>query len=85
MVHVVITAAITIAAYFLGLHVYASLDTALKPLSPGLEGALAFKNDISIHTNPYRNKDFAESDQWLAGWNLAASFKPSSKISGIKV
>lgn len=65
--------------------VYASLDTALKPPSPGLEGALAFKNDISIHTNPYRNKDFAESDQWLAGWNLAASFKPSSKISGIKV
>lgn len=65
--------------------VYASLDAALKPLSPGLEGALAFKNGFSIHTNPYRNKDFAESDQWLAGWNLAASFKPSSKISGINV
>lgn len=65
--------------------VHASTTGVLKNSSPSVEGAMSFLNGISIHTNPYHNKDIAESDQWLAGWNLAASFKPSSKISGIYV
>lgn len=64
---------------------HASTAGVLKNPSPGVEGALSFRNDISIHANPYRNKDFTKSNQWLTGWNLAASFKPGSEITGMEI
>lgn len=52
MVHVVITAAITIAAYFFGLHVYASLAAVCFYL--GCEHAKAEQRVITQHYNNKR-------------------------------
>lgn len=63
MVHVVITAAITIAAYFYGLHVYASLAAACFYM--GREHAQAEQRVISKY---YDNK--RASSPWWCGFEL---------------
>ena len=65
MVHVVITAAITIAAYFLGLHIYASLAAACFYI--GREHAQAEQRVISQH---YGNK--RASAPWWCGFERRA-------------
>lgn len=65
MVHVVITAAITIAAYFFGLHVYASLAAACFYI--GREHAQAEQRVISQH---YGNK--RASAPWWCGFERRA-------------
>ena len=65
MVHVIITAAITIAAYFLGLHVYASL--AVVCFYMGREHAQAEQRVISQH---YSNK--RANAPWWCGFERRA-------------
>lgn len=65
MFHVVITAAITIAAYFLGLHVYASLAAAC--FYTGREHAQAEQRVISQH---YGNK--RANAPWWCGFEQRA-------------
>lgn len=65
MVHVVITAAITIAAYFFGLHVYASL--AATCFYMGREHAQAEQRVVSQH---YGNK--RANAPWWCGFERRA-------------
>lgn len=65
MVHVVITAAITIAAYFFGLHVYVSL--ALACFYIGREHAQAEQRVICQH---YGNK--RSNAPWWCGFEYRA-------------
>lgn len=65
MVHVVITAAITIAAYFFSLHVYASLAVAWFYI--GREHAQAEQRVISRH---YDNK--RTNAPWWCGFEYRA-------------
>ena len=65
MIHVVITAAVTFAAYFLGLHVYASLAAVCFYM--GREHAQAEQRVISRH---YGNK--RANATWWCGFEYRA-------------
>lgn len=56
-----------------------SYDPNIIPIDSSLlEGSIDFKKGLSIHDNPYRNKEQVKCDNWIYGWELAKSFKPDS-------
>lgn len=55
--------------------------TAIAFTNITIEGVLGWKQRLSIHSNPYRNRDQQKHDDWNYGWELANSFNPCSVVN----
>lgn len=56
-----------------------SYDPNIIPIDSSLlQGSMDYKRGLSIHDNPYRNKEQIKNDDWIYGWELAKSFNPGS-------